>query len=68
MRPAQKRLVYLSLAATLLALFCAGILAGYIERHSSICPDNKPPIAQQDTGLGQILFLCHNGKTVTSNN
>jgi len=68
MRPSKRRLVYLSLAATVFALFCAGLLAGYLDRHSSICPDNKPPVSEEDTGLGQVLFRCHNGKTVTSNN
>ena len=68
MRPSQKRLVFISLAATLVVLFCAGLVAGYLERHSSLCPDDKPPIAQQDTGLGQVLFRCRDGETVTANN
>jgi hypothetical protein len=66
-RSRQKRIVYISLAATLFLIFLAGILAGYIDRKSSICPDNRPPVAQEDTGLGQVLFRCADGKTVTSN-
>jgi hypothetical protein len=67
MRPAQKRLIYISLAATLGVLFLAGLLAGYLDRHTAICADRKPPVAQQDTGLGQVLFRCHNGQIVTNN-
>jgi hypothetical protein len=67
-QPSRKRLVYISLAATLVVLFCVGVIAGYLERHNSLCPDDKPPVAQQDTGLGEVLFRCHNGETVTSNN
>jgi hypothetical protein len=66
-RPRQKRIVYISLAATLFLLFLAGMLAGYIDRKNSICPDNKPPVAENDNGLGQVLFRCADGKTVTSN-
>jgi hypothetical protein len=60
--------VYISLAAALALLFVIGLIAGYVGRHSSICKDNKPPTAEQDTGLGQVLFRCQNGQTVTSNN
>jgi hypothetical protein len=67
MHPARKRLVYVSLAALIAALFVAGVVTGYVDRHSSICRDNKPPVAQQDTGLGQILFKCADGQVVTSN-
>jgi hypothetical protein len=24
----------------------------------------KPPIAQQDTGIGQVAYRCHNGQIV----
>ena len=67
MHPSQKRVVYATLAATLAVLFVAGLLAGYIGRHTPICADGKPPTGQQDTGIGQVLFRCHNGQIVTSN-
>jgi hypothetical protein len=67
MRPAQKRIVYMALAATLIVLFLVGMLVGYIDRKNSICRDNRPPVAESDNGLGQVLFRCHNGQTVTSN-
>lgn len=68
MRPAQKRLFYLVLAATLLVLFVAGLVTGYVGRHTAICPDGKPPLSQEDTGIGQVLFRCQDGRIVTNNN
>jgi hypothetical protein len=67
-RTQQKRVVYVALAAALVVLFAAGVVTGYLGRHTAICPDGKPPTGQQDTGLGQVLFRCHNGQIVTSNN
>ena len=67
MAASQKRVFYLSLTAALIVLFIAGVIAGYVGRTSSICRDNKPPIAENDTGIGEVLFRCHNGQTVTSN-
>ena len=61
----QKRLVYLGLTAAIVVLFAAGVISGYVGRHSSICSDGKPPVQQQDVGIGQVEFLCHNGKIVT---
>lgn len=67
MRPRQKRIFYVSLVGTLLLLFVAGLLAGYVGRRSSICADHKPPVSQNDNGLGEILFRCQNGQIVTNN-
>ena len=61
----QKRLVYISLFSVLVVLFAAGVTAGYLGRHSKICKDGKPPREQQDTGIGQVEYLCHNGQIVT---
>jgi len=61
----QKRLVYLGLTAAIVVLFAAGVISGYVGRHSSICSDGKPPVQQQDVGIGQVEYLCHNGKIVT---
>jgi hypothetical protein len=60
----QKRLVYMGLAALILALFAGGIIAGYAGRHTPICKDGKPPKQQHDTGIGQIAYRCHNGQVV----
>ena len=68
MRPAQKRVVYVSLAATIAAIFIAGLIAGWVDRKSSICPDGRPPVAQSDSGaLSDVLYRCHDGRTVTNN-
>lgn len=61
----QKRRVYIGLAAVLLALFAGGVIAGYMGRHTPICKDGKPPLAQQDYGIGQIQYRCHDGEIVT---
>ena len=62
----QKRLVYIGLAALAIALFAAGALYGYANRHTPICPNGKPPVAQQDDDMGQVMYLCTNGLTVTN--
>ncbi len=61
----DKRRVYVGLAATCLVLFIAGLVFGYRGRHTPICPDGKPPVQQQDVGIGQVEYLCHDGKIVT---
>jgi hypothetical protein len=61
----QKRQVYVGLVAICAALFVAGLVFGYQGRHTPICKDGKPPRQQQDTGLGQVVFLCHDGQMVT---
>jgi hypothetical protein len=63
--PKQKRLVYLGLAALVVVLFAAGVISGYMGRHKPICRDGKPPLQQQDVGIGQIEYLCHDGQIVT---
>jgi hypothetical protein len=62
----QKRLVYLGLVVAAIALFAAGALFGYANRHDPICPNGRPPVAQQDDDMGQVMYLCTNGLTVTN--
>ena len=62
----QKRLVYLTLTALAIALFAAGALYGYVGRKTPICPNGRPPVAQQNDELGQVMYLCTNGVTVTN--
>jgi hypothetical protein len=64
MPPEQKRRVYIGLASVVLILFVVGVITGYRGRHTPICKDGKPPIAQQDTGIGQVAYRCHNGQIV----
>jgi hypothetical protein len=61
----RKRVFYIGLAALVTVLFIAGVISGYMGRHTAICKDGKPPRQQQDTGLGQVEYLCHNGQIVT---
>jgi hypothetical protein len=63
--PRQKRIFYLSLTAVAVVLFAAGMISGYMGRHNAICKDGKPPLQQQDSGIGQVEYLCHNGQIVT---
>jgi hypothetical protein len=65
MTPRQKRRVYVGLAATCAVLFVIGLIYGYQGRHTPICKDGKPPRQQQDTGLGQVVYLCQDGQIVT---
>jgi hypothetical protein len=62
----QKRRVYAGLAAICLGLFVAGLVYGYQGRHTPICADNRPPAYQRDDPMGQVEFICHDGKTVTN--
>jgi hypothetical protein len=63
----QKRRVYVGLAAICLGLFLAGLVYGYQGRHTPICADNRPPVYQNNSDpMGQVVYICHNGKTVTN--
>jgi hypothetical protein len=66
MEPRQKRRVYITLTAVVIALFAAGALYGYAGRKTTICPNGKAPVAQQADEMGQVTFLCTNGITVTN--
>jgi hypothetical protein len=60
----QRHRFYIVLALVLFAIFVGGIFAGYAQRNDKLCKDGRPPKAQQDFGLGQISYLCHNGQVV----
>jgi len=62
--PRARRRFYVGFAAVVVALFLGGMFAAYLSRHDTICSDRKPPVAQQDLGLGQISYRCHNGQIV----
>jgi hypothetical protein len=61
----NRRLVLVAMAVLAMVLFAGGLLAAYLSRHDSICPDGKPPIAQQSDVIGPTEYLCHGGKVVT---
>jgi hypothetical protein len=67
MEKTRRRRTLIGLAVLVAVLFLAGVAIGYVSRKNSICRDDKPPVAQNDTGLGQILFRCADGQVVTSN-
>jgi hypothetical protein len=62
----QKHRVYVGLAAICLGLFVVGLVIGFRGRHNTICKDGRPPVAQREDAMGQVEFICHNGKTVTN--
>ena len=57
--------MYVGLASLCLVLFVVGLVYGYRGRSTPICKDGKPPLQQQDTGIGQVAYRCHNGQIVT---
>jgi hypothetical protein len=61
----QKRRFHIGLAALILALFTGGIVTGYVQRNDKLCRDGRPPKSQQDFGLGQVKYLCHDGQIVS---
>jgi hypothetical protein len=61
----RKRTAALLLAAACVVVFAAGVLAGWIHRHDTICSDGKAPVAQRSDLLGNTEFRCPNGQTVT---
>lgn len=66
MTRSQKKKFYILFAIGIALVFGVGILAGYVQRNDKLCPDGKAPIAQQvDETIGQTMYLCHDGTTVT---
>ena len=66
MTRSQKKKAYLLLVLLVFLVFCVGVFAGYLQRNDKLCPDGRPPIAQQvDATIGQTEYLCHDGTTVT---
>ena len=62
----DRRTVLLLLFGMAAVLFVAGIGAAILSKNDTICPDGKPPIAQQPgVMIGQTEYLCHGGKVVT---
>ena len=60
----QRHRFYVWLAVVVGVLFVGGILVGFTQRNDKLCRDGRPPKAQQDLGMGQITYLCHNGQIV----
>ncbi len=62
----SKRTVLLALAGVSLIMFAGGMAAAWHNRHHTICPDGKVPVAQQSGLLGQTVYRCHDGRVVTT--
>ena len=62
----SRRTVLLVLAGVCLVMFGGGMAAAWHNRHHTICPDGKVPVAQQAGLLGQTVYKCHDGRTVTT--
>ena len=61
----RKRVLGL-IAAVCLVVFVGGMAAAWHNRHHTICPDGKPPVAQRGGLLGQTEYRCHDGRVVTT--
>ena len=61
-----KKNVLLALAALCLVVFAGGMAAAWNNRHHTICPDGKMPVAQMNGILGQTEYRCHDGRVVTT--
>lgn len=62
----SKKQVLLAIGAICFAVFVFGMAAAWHNRHHTLCPDHKPPTAQEGGLLGQTVYRCHDGKTVTT--
>jgi hypothetical protein len=62
----SKRAVLLLLAGAAVIMFAGGMAAAWHNRHHTICPDGKVPVAQQGGLLGQTVYRCHDGRIVTT--
>ena len=64
----DRRRVLWAIAAFAVVGVMIGAGYAYLHRNDTICRDGRPPIAQNDDGLGQIKYRCHNGQVVTNSN
>jgi hypothetical protein len=61
----SRRAVLALILVACAAVFVAGVAAGWVNRHKTLCRDGKAPVSQRAGILGQTEFRCHNGQTVT---
>jgi hypothetical protein len=62
----SKRSVLTLIAVVCLVMLLAGGLAAFLNRHHTLCPDHRQPLKQRGGLLGQTVYLCHDGRTVTT--
>jgi len=58
--------VLLVIGLVCLGTFIFGMAAAWHNRHHTLCRDGKAPVAQEGGLLGQTVYRCHNGQTVTT--
>ena len=61
---ASFRRVILAIATFVVVAMIAGAAVAWFHRDDTICADRKLPVKQQDFGMGQIRYQCHNGQIV----
>ena len=62
----SKKQVLLLIAAVCVLMAAGGAAAAWHNRHHTICPDHKVPVAQMNGILGQTEYRCHDGRVVTT--
>ncbi len=62
----SKRAVLTLIGVVCLVMLLAGGLAAFLNRHHTLCPDHRAPRKQRAGLLGQTVYLCHDGRTVTT--
>jgi flagellar basal body-associated protein FliL len=62
----SKRQVLFVILGVVVVMLLAGMAAAWHNRNHTTCADGKPPVEQRGGLLGQTVFLCHNGQTVTT--
>jgi hypothetical protein len=62
----SKRAVIGLIAAACFVVFVGGMVAAWHNRHHTLCPDGKAPVAQMNGILGQTEYRCHDGRVVTT--
>jgi hypothetical protein len=62
----SKKAVLGLLAAVCAVVFVAGAAIAWKNRHKTLCPDGKPPVAQRAGIINQTVYKCHDGRTVTT--
>jgi hypothetical protein len=63
-RPTKKATL-LGLLLVSLLLFAGGMLAFFLQRNQTICPNGKPPVASRSAVLEPTEYRCSDGVVVT---
>ena len=62
----DRRRFYIGLVALIVLLFAGGMVSYVLDfRHKTVCPGGAHWISQSTDELGQVTYVCPDGKTVT---